>query len=97
MAGRWHAVPARVLASHRAARRRFVSRVSVYWLIGLSANFCWPPTAERVSEPRKSLATLESFVEKGAARLLETNGEQSPRILHDSKRRLRASFRSESS
>ncbi len=42
MAGRWHAVPARVSAPQRGARLRFSSRVSTSWSMGLSANFCRP-------------------------------------------------------
>ena len=43
-AGRWHAVPARVIAPHRGAVLRFLSRVSTAWSMGLSATFCCPPS-----------------------------------------------------
>ena len=43
MAGRWHAVPARVRAPHRGARLRFLRSISSCWSMGLSANCRCPP------------------------------------------------------
>ena len=42
MAGRWHALPARVSAPHRGARFRFARRLSISWSMGLFAKILLP-------------------------------------------------------
>ena len=60
MAGRWHAVPVRVLAPHLGACLRFLSRVSRSWSMRLPADFCCPPAAFAKFLSTPSLADLAS-------------------------------------
>lgn len=53
IAGHWHGAPARVFAPHRSAPRRFRSRVSTLWSMGLISRFCYPRLDPRQLVPHR--------------------------------------------